>query len=700
MTRPAQASLVVAESAQFRTARAEGIKEAWLVTGCPDAVAALEDNPDLAADRAVAMDLAYEEFCTREEAGETVDASAFCARFPFGASLRRLLAVHRFIDDHPDVLGGSVPQHWPEIGSDVGDFYVLRELGRGSFARVYLAAETTAGGRPVALKVSVASSQEADKLGPLSHPHLTPVLSSRLVDEWNVVAMPFVGTATLEDVLSTAWHANRAGLPGRGEVLLKAAACGQQPNDPSFFSCPAFSLSVGATYENAVVTVAAGVFGGVAYLHDRGIAHRDLKPSNVLLGPNGFPYLLDFNLASHTADPWRLVGTLPYMAPEQLVLMSGGRADQLPDGRPGDVFACGVLLFELLTGRHPFRDPDDLPTKFGREQAAAALLDAQRTGRPNLAALNPRVRRTVRTAIERCLAFDPQKRPTAAELVELFTRVCAPPRRRFLVPVLVGTGVLALVLSYALLRPLIAPVDSSGAVIPPQPLTPFEQAMKWYREKKYDLAAAGFEKIARTENDGRAYGYWSHCLSALRLPGAIEAADKAILLGYCEVPVYANRSYNHLQTGNLKQAKDDCDAALKLDPNLLTVRLTRAEVYLQMHLDLVSTGKRAAIPPEAVTDIDQVIAGASDLLDLPDTWMVAAQIHLLAAGGNKDPKVRGAALEELRKAISLGKGPDTIRRNRILQALERHPAYEEVLATPRGSVASPSQNSRLVLPTS
>ncbi len=544
----------------------------------------------------------------------------------------------------------------------------------------------------------MASSQEAATLGPLSHPHLTPVLSSHLLDEWNVVAMPFVGTATLEDVLSTAWHGNRTG-PRGAEVLLEAAACGRQPDDLPFFSCPAFSLNSGTTYEKAIATVAAGMFAGVAYLHDRGIAHRDLKPSNVLLGPNGFPYLLDFNLASHTADPWRLVGTLPYMAPEQLALMSGGHADQLPDGRPGDVFACGVLLFELLTGRHPFRDPDDLPTKLGREQAAAVLLDAQRTGRPNLAALNPRAQRAVRTAIERCLAFDPQARPTAAELVELFTRASAPPRRRFLVPVLVGAGGLALVLSCALLRPLVAPASPSGVVAPPRSLSPFEQAMEWYREEKYDLAAAGFGKIAQTENDGRAYGYWSHCMSALQVPsGAIDAADKATQLGYCEAPVYANRSYNHLQTGRLERAKADCDAALKRDPNLLAVRLTRAEVYLQMYLDLANTGRRAAISPEAVTDIDQVISGASDLLDLPDTWIVAAQIHLLAVDGKGGPAVHGTAIEEVRKAISRGRDPKATRRNPILRVLKGHPAYEDVLATSPNPVAAPTKNLRLVLP--
>src|SRR5688572_17020393 len=201
---------VSAESARQRTDRAEAIKQAWRFGQRPDAAVALKEDPDLAGDRAVAIDLAYEEFCVREEAGEVLDSSAFCARFSFGASLRRLLTLHQFLDEHPEALD-AVPTTWPAAGEVVGDFLVLRELGRGSFSRVYLAVETTAGDRPVAIKVSAAGSREADTLGPLSHPHLIPVLSSRPAGAWTVVAMPFAGTATVEDVLSAVWAPDRAG---------------------------------------------------------------------------------------------------------------------------------------------------------------------------------------------------------------------------------------------------------------------------------------------------------------------------------------------------------------------------------------------------------------------------------------------------------------------------------------------------------
>ena len=386
----------------------------------------------------------------------------------------------------------------------MGDFLVLRELGRGSFSRVYLAVETTAGDRPVALKVSAAGSREAETLGPLSHPHLIPVLSSRSAGAWTLVAMPFAGTATLEDVVSTVWTPDRTAPPLSAAVLLEAAACGGCADDPPFPACPAFSLHARMNYGDAVAAVAVGLFvRAVAYLHERGIAHRDLKPSNVLFGPNGYPYLLDFNLASRTADPWRLVGTLPYMAPEQLALVAEPDVYPSTDGRPGDVFACGVVLFELLTGRRPVRCSCSALAANSQGDRKAARLASARSGRaPDLAAaLNLRVRWAVREAVRAPLKrWTHGRRPTAAELVELFSAHRVSPLvagSRFLV--LAGTGVLTpgaeLHRSRDTLRArlLDAPVVSH-----PRPrhrcsgqTNSFESGLALYRQGKYALAAAG-----------------------------------------------------------------------------------------------------------------------------------------------------------------------------------------------------------------
>jgi serine/threonine protein kinase len=692
MMQTAQLTRASVESARQRADRAEAIKQAWRVGRPADAAVALRENPDIAGDRAVALDLAYEEFCVRWEAGEILDSAAFCARFSFGASLRRLLTLHRFLDDHPEALGGS-PTKWPAAGAPVGDFLIVRELGRGSFARVYLAIETTAGDRPVALKVSSAGSREADTLGPLSHPHLIPVLSSRPVGAWSVVAMPFAGTATLEDVLSTVWFPERAAAHSAA-VLLEAAALGGRVDDPPFPARPTYPIRAEMTYEDAVAALAAGMFAAVAYLHERGIAHRDLKPSNVLLGPSGHPYLLDFNLASRVADPWRLAGTLPYMAPEQLAVLAEVNASPPTDGRPGDVFACGVVLFELLTGRHPFGEPGALATNPSREKVAAALLGAQRAGHPDLAALNPRVRRAVRAAIGRCLALDPRERPTAAELAELFSRVGPRRSARFAVPVLAGAAVVGLALGYAALRtpePTFVPAPDTLAVplaavpvvpaAPATPATPFERGMQLYQKGQHGLAAVEFLAAGKADRDGRAYGYAAYCLSVgMDHKEAAKIADKAIDLGYSTAPVYANRASNYLQTGRPQEAKNDCDEALRLDRDLLAARFTRTVACLQLHHQ-----KGEAIPLEALADIELVTAGMSNS---PDVWTTAAQLYTLTSAGNR-ARLDKAALA-VRNAVLAGKQPEAIKRNPVLKTLAGHAIYDEALTLAQGPGPQPA----------
>lgn len=677
-------------SARQRTDRAEAIKRAWQTGRRPDAAAALAENPDLAADRAVALDLAYEEFCVREEAGEAPEAAAFCARFPFGASLQKLLALHQFLDDHPDALGG-VPATWPGAGEAVGDFLVLRELGRGSFSRVYLAVETTAGERPVALKVSAAGCREADTLGPLSHPHLVPVLSARPVGSWTVVAMPFAGTATLEDVLSAVRPPGE--VPRAASALLTAATAGAQPDDPPFPARPAFPVRADAAHEDAVTAVAAGIFSAVAYLHERGIAHRDLKPSNVLLGPGGHPYLLDLNLASRAADPWRLAGTLPYMAPEQLATLAGPGARPPTDARPGDVFACGVVLFELLTGRHPFGAGAAPGTNFDRDRAAAGLLAAQRASRPNPGTLNPRVRRAVRAAVARCLALDPRERPSAAELTELFARAGAPRPRRFAVPLLAGAGLVALGLGYGALRAPDAasqvPRERRPDVAPPAqqvaataPAAPFERGLQLMRANEPGLASVEFVKAGNANKDGRAYGFAAYCLSAGRgaPEDARDLANEAIRLGYREAPVYANRAYNHLKAGKLDEARRDCDEAVRRDPNLAAARYTRAVVGLQLHYQ-----KGQPLSPDVVTDARRAAEG---MPDAPDVWLTAARVYVIASA--ERPALKDDAARGVRSAVLAGKDVETVKRNTVLKAaLAEHPVYQEALSLSPGRSPRP-----------
>ena len=219
-----------------------------------------------------------------------------------------------------------------------GRFEVVREVGRGGFGVVYLARDRVLG-RNVALKIPLPERlaspegrrrfmREAHASAVLDHPHIVPVFEA---DERGPIA--YIASAYCDGPSLSAW--------------LKA---GTEPVPP-----------------RAAAGMIAALAGAVQHAHDRGIVHRDLKPSNVLLqGPAGLdpaeadlsrlvPRVTDFGLAKladEDGDETRSgapLGSPPYMAPEQ----AAGRPRDI--GPATDVYALGATLYEVLTGRPPFR---------------------------------------------------------------------------------------------------------------------------------------------------------------------------------------------------------------------------------------------------------------------------------------------------------------------------------------------------------
>jgi serine/threonine-protein kinase len=155
---------------------------------------------------------------------------------------------------------------------------------------------------------------------------------------------------------------------------------------------------------DSAIRIGTGLAEAVAYAHEHGIVHGDIKPENVIVAPGGQPKLLDFGLARldehRTSASTAKLGTLLYAAPERL---EGG-----PPSKAADVYALGLVLFEMLTGRLPFA---------GTGLAAATRRLRDRPER--LRDVQPRLPATLDAALERALARRPAERLAAAALAGL-----------------------------------------------------------------------------------------------------------------------------------------------------------------------------------------------------------------------------------------------------------------------------------------
>lgn len=279
------------------------------------------------------------------------------------AALEALLARHPhdapFLRERLRALGaaGLLPQGagngFPER---LGDFRLVRRLGGGGMGVVYAAVQESLR-REVALKMIRPEHlyfpgarerfrREVESAARLQHPGIVPVY---VVGESNGVpyyAMELVHGRSLAEVIHTMQLPGQD--PGQVAANLSASALyralGQTDGEPG---------ELGRSYVAAVLRICAQIAEALAHAHERGVLHRDIKPSNVMLTADGRARLVDFGLATiegaqSLTRTGHNVGSLPYMAPEQLL----GQSDAV--GPWTDVYGLGVTMFEALTLTSPF----------------------------------------------------------------------------------------------------------------------------------------------------------------------------------------------------------------------------------------------------------------------------------------------------------------------------------------------------------
>src|SRR3990172_3212476 len=257
----------------------------------------------------------------------------------------------------------------------IGGYEILHEIARGGMGVVYLARAPD--GREVALKTMLAgASQNADMVQrfvrearatkKLDHPNIVPVYDEGEADGTNYFTMAYIEGKSLSQVID------------EGAVPVRRA-----------------------------IEIVRKIAAALGHAHDAGIIHRDIKPSNILLDTEGEPKLTDFGLARSVEVSTALtksgtcIGTPEYMPPEQ----AQGNLRQV-DHR-ANLYALGIALYELLTGKTPFEadNPSGTIFKLLTEDAVSPRV------------FNPEVDRGVEAGVLKALEKNPDRRYATAHLL-------------------------------------------------------------------------------------------------------------------------------------------------------------------------------------------------------------------------------------------------------------------------------------------
>ena len=276
------------------------------------------------------------------------------------------------------------------IGRSIAQYEVVEKLGEGGMGVVYKARDLRLN-RFVVLKVL-----RSDALGDADR-------KRRFVQEAraaSALVSPYI--ITIHDI---------AAVDGMDYIVMEYV-----PGQPLDYLIPTGGMPV-----DVVLRIATQICDALTVAHQAGIIHRDLKPANIMVTSAGHVKLLDFGLVKLTST-WSggdvtgpktvagaVVGTVCYMSPEQALA-------QPVDAR-SDLFSLGTVLYEMTTGRRAF----------GNASAMLALTAVLRDSPPEPAAINPKIPAALNALIMRCLAKDPNGRPSSAAEVRALLGLTPPP---------------------------------------------------------------------------------------------------------------------------------------------------------------------------------------------------------------------------------------------------------------------------------
>jgi len=383
------------------------------------------------------LDELAEDFLARQRRGESPSVEQYAAGHPeLAEEIRELfpaMSAMERLKARGERTSGGQASLGPVKLERLGDFRIIREIGRGGMGIVF-EAEQESLNRRVALKVLPRQAllerrhlarfkREARLASRLHHTNIVQVYGVGEQDGFHYSVMQYVRGVGLDKLVARLGERSM-GVPVRGSKDLAVPARHERGRDgrathPALADAtddllqqvwsslagpaadePGRRPPADPRYYRRVAGIGVQAAEALAYAHQQGTLHRDVKPANVLVDDHGVVWVTDFGLARsesgpEVTQPGDLTGTLRYLPPERF----GGKLDAR-----GDVYGLGLTLYELITGRCGYDEAD----------RSALIRQITQSSPPAPRRINPAVPRDLETIVLKAVAREPQGRYASA----------------------------------------------------------------------------------------------------------------------------------------------------------------------------------------------------------------------------------------------------------------------------------------------